>query len=60
MQIKFTQGLAGLDFVYAKGQVIDLPASEAKSFIEAGVAIPAQETAVLPKKETANLKTKKK
>jgi len=39
MKIRFTEGLAGRDFVIGMGEVLDLPASEAKYYIQHKVAV---------------------
>lgn len=43
MRVKFNQSVAGIDFVYGAGEVIDLPTSDANYFIRTGYAEKAVE-----------------
>lgn len=36
MKVIFNQAIAGADFYYAKGQVVELPAAAAKDLLNAG------------------------
>jgi hypothetical protein len=39
MKVKFRTSIAGRDFCYGAGEVLNLPNSEAESFIRAGIAV---------------------
>lgn len=61
VKIKLTQGMAGKDYTYQAGQVIEVEKKEAQRLLDANFAIPYQESC---KKATAkpptNKRTKKK
>ncbi len=43
MKVKFKESLGGIGFVYGAGQIVDLPAHEAKDWIGQGLAEEVQE-----------------
>ena len=38
MKIIFKEAVAGVDFVYMQGEIVDMPAADAKQWINAGIA----------------------
>lgn len=51
MKIRILKSMAGLDFSYVPGQVVERPDEEAKRWIAAGLAVPVEDleaTAVEP------------
>lgn len=54
MKVRMLTSMAGENFVWNNGDEIEVPDSEGKRFIEAGIAEPVS---TAPKKETASKKT---
>jgi len=62
LKIRFIQSAVGRDFSFNKGEVRDLPLSQAKDFIKSNIAIPfvelKTEKAVVTAKETRDVQDK--
>ena len=43
MKIRLKSGVAGLNFCFKKGEIIDLPLNEANKYIRAGCAVQVEE-----------------
>lgn len=60
MKVKILEGLAGANFSYSPGQVVDISDDMAKSFIKGGVAEPVKEVrekaVIAEKKQTRGKK----
>ena len=58
MKVKFTDSIAGVDFVYGAGEVKDLPASEAGYYVRTGYAVFVEDEEAEPPKAKRPLKPK--
>jgi len=60
MKVLFNQAIAGADFYYAKGQVVELPSAAANEFLASGFCEPVvQKKEVKAERATSKKSTKR-